>query len=154
VKREEALTVVELVVSGWPDAKQLDRDEIDLYARSIEDLDAELAMSAVLRAIKNTGYRLKPNELRERVRMEKSRLAPRVAPLEPTEGRPLPEWVKRWICARLLHKRFDKPHDLRRFLEQGEFGDLTQEVMPEGAWLEESKQVGERDFALALQMMK
>lgn len=146
--RDESLTIVEMIVSGWPDAKPLDRQEIDMYARAIQDLDAELATHAVLRAVKDTPYRLKPNELRERTRMEKRRLAPEVAPLEPPEGRPLPIWVKRWICARLLYKRFDKPHDFRRFVEQGDYGDLTQEMMPEGAWMDEAQLIGDKDFSL------
>ena len=65
--------------------------------------------------------------------MEKRRLVATVPPLEEPEVRPVPTWVKRWICARLLHKQFDKEFDNRRFPEQLEFGDLTQEVMPEGA---------------------
>jgi len=127
-----------MVASGWPDAKPLDRDEIDFYARSIEDLDAELTTHAVLRAVKDTPWRLKVSELRERVRMETRRLVATVPPLEEPEVRPVPTWVKRWICARLLHKQFDKEFDNRRFPEQLEFGDLTQEVMPEGAWEQEA----------------
>ena len=152
--REESLTIVEIVASGWPDAKTLDRDEINLYARSIEDLDAELTTHAVLRAVKDTPYRLRVSELRERVRMEKRRLVAEVSPLDEPERRPVPIWVKRWICARLLHQKFDKEFDQRRFREQGEFGDLTQEMMPDGAWIAEAEKIGDKDFSLVFQMLK
>jgi hypothetical protein len=151
--REESLTIVEMIISGWPDAKPLDRDEIAMYARSIQDLDAELATHAVLKAHKESRFRPGPPELRERVRAERRSLAAELPPIEPTTGRPLPMWVKRWICARLLYKRFGKEQDLRRFPEQGDFGDLTQEVMPEGVWTEEAESVGEKEFHDAFRRM-
>jgi len=143
--RDESLVIVDMVVSGWPDARPLDRDEIDLYARSIQDLDAELATHAVLKAVKETGYRLKASELRERVRIARRQLASELPPLEPQKGEPVPLWVKRWICARMLHGKFGKQRDNRRFTEQHEYGDPTQPTMPEGAWEKEAETLSEQE---------
>lgn len=151
--RDESLTIVEMIVSGWPDAKPLDRDEIDMYARAIQDLDAGLATHAVLRAVKDTPYRLKVAELRERVRVEKRKLAAELPPIEQSEGRPLPFWVKRWICARMLYASFGKERDMRRMPEQGQFGDLTQEMMPDGAWEEEANSKSDAEFYAAFRKM-
>lgn len=136
--RDESLTIVSLVVSGWPQAKEMDRDDVDLYARSIQDMDAELTTHSVLKMIKDTPWQPHASQLRDRVRIEKRLLAVEVAPIVPPEGEPVPFWVKRWICARMLYKSFGKEKDTRRFKEAGDHGDKTQELMPEGAWVEEA----------------
>lgn len=151
--RDDSLQIVRMLLSGWPQAKPLDEEEIDLYARSIQDLDAELVTHTVLKAVKDMPYRPTVADLRERVRAEKKLLAPQVEPLEPTVGHPLPTWVRRWICARMLYERFGKERDLRRFPEQGDFGDLTVELMPEGAWVEEAESIGDKEFHEAFSRM-
>jgi hypothetical protein len=153
MKRDEALTIIEMIASGWPDARPFDRDEIEMYVTAIEDLDAELASHAVLKAVKDSPYRLKANELRERVRIERRALKAELPPIEPSRGRELPLWVKRWLCARMLFSQFGKDQDLRRFPEQGQFGDLTKEVMPEGAWLKEAESVQDKQFFEAFKKM-
>lgn len=151
--RDESLTVVRIILSGWPQAKELDEEEIDLYAMSIQDLDAELTTHAVLKAVKETQYRPTVAELRERVRIAKRALAPEVRPLDEPERRPMPLWVRRWICARMLYERFGKKRDTRGFPEQSDFRDLTAETMPEGAWVEEAESIGEREFHAAFEQM-
>jgi hypothetical protein len=146
VTRDESLQIVRMVLSGWPQAKELDQEEIDLYARSIQDMDAELTTHAVLKAVKDSQYRPTVAELRERVRAERKLLAPQVDPIEPSVGKPLQMWVRRWICARMLYERFGKERDLRGFPEQASFRDLTLEKMPEGAWVEEAESLGELSF--------
>jgi hypothetical protein len=131
--RDESLEIVSMIINFWHSNKEWTKEEIDVYARLIQDMDAELTMSALTKAAKEIAYRPAISELRERVRVEKRRLAPTVAP-PATKATPLPHWVKRWICARMLYKQFGKDQDLRRFPEQGDWGDLTMEVMPEGAW--------------------
>lgn len=151
--RDESLAIMRMIVSAWPQAKDLDKEEIDLYAHAIQDLDAELTTHTILKAQKETAYRPTVAELRERVRAERRALLPVVAPLEDTEGRPLPLWVRRWVCARMLYSRWGKDRDMRRFPEQGDFGDLTQEKMPEGAWVEEAESLGEKEIAQAFKRM-
>ena len=151
--RDESLQIVGMILSGWPQAKQLDKEEIDLYARSIQDMDAELTTHTVLKAVKDMQYRPTVADLRERVRAEKKLLAPHVAPIGPSVGRPLPLWVRRWICARMLYEHFGKERDQRRFPEQGDYGDLTVELMPDGAWVKEAETIGDLEFHEAFSRM-
>lgn len=144
--RDESLQVVEMILSHWHSNREWTKEEIDVYARLIQDMDIELTMSAVIKAAKEIAYRPSISELRERVRAEKRRLAPAVEPLE-AKLTPLPHWVKRWICARMLYKQFGKEQDLRRFPEQGDWGDLTMEVMPEGAWEKEAASMSDEQFS-------
>ncbi len=131
--RKESLDVVGMVLSHWHSSKEWTKEEIDAYARLIQDLDVELTMSALIRAAKEVPYRPTISELRQRVLAERKRLAPSVVPIQ-KEGQPIPLWVKRWICARMLYAQFGKERDERRFPEQQGWGDQTREVMPEGAW--------------------
>ena len=144
--RDESLQIVSMILTGWPQAKDMEKEEIDFYARAIQDMSAELTTHAVLKLNKETPYRPSVAELRERVRQERRRLKASEAPPEDPEIQPLPMWVKRWICARMLFKQFGKERDMRRFPEAGDFGDLTQEVMPEGAWAEEAARFDDAEF--------
>lgn len=143
--RDESLQIVSMVLSGWPQGKEMDKDEILLYARSIQDLDAELATHSVLKLIKESPYRPSVAVLRESVRTERRRLRADQVTREPT-ATPIPLWVKRWICARMLYKQFGKERDMRRFPEAGDFGDLREDVMPEGAWAEEAARFDDESF--------
>lgn len=133
-----------MILAHWH-GRDWTKEEIDVYARSIQDMDAALTTSAVARAAKEIKYRPSIAELREYVRAERNRLAPAVRPIEP-QATPMPLWVKRWICARMLFADFGRQRDMRRFPEQGDYGDLTMEVMPEQEWLEEANSLDEADF--------
>lgn len=145
--RDESLQVVAKIVNLWKSNQAWTKDEIDAYARAIEDLDMEITVSAVDKAAKDMAYRPKISELRELVRLERRRLSPVVAPPDEPKTTPAPSWVKRWICARYLYDKFGKERDMRRFPQQADYGDLTQEVMPEGAWEEEARRLDEEGFA-------
>lgn len=142
--REDSLKIVQMILAHWH-GRDWTKEEIDVYARSIQDMDAALTTSAVARAAKEIKYRPSIAELREYVRAERNRLAPAVRPIEP-QATPMPLWVKRWICARMLFADFGRQRDMRRFPEQGDYGDLTMEVMPEQEWLEEANSLDEADF--------
>ena len=146
MNRDESLQIVAMILAHWRPKREWSKDEISAYASSIQDMPAELTTSAVARAAKEIAYPPSIAELREYVRMERVRRAPVVAAPEPSVGQPLPFWVKRWICARMLYERFGKPRDLRRFPEQGDAGDLTQELMPGDAWIEEANSMDEEGF--------
>lgn len=150
--RDESLTIVSMVISHWHTSKEWSKEEMDVYARMVQDLDVEVTMSAVIRASKEIKYRPSIAELREYVRAEKKRLEPTVAPIE-TRPVPIPQWVRRWICARLLYARFGKERDDRRFSEQGDFGDLTREVMPDGQWEAEANSIDEGALGDAFKTM-
>lgn len=124
--RDESLTVVEMIISHWRITKW-SKEEIDVYARLIQDLDAELTTSAVISAAKTLHYPPDVATLREHVRLERIRLRALEPRAPQPKKEPVPFWVKRWVVGR-------KEGDFRRFAEQGEYGDLTEEMMPEGAW--------------------
>lgn len=142
--RDDSLAIVQMILSHWH-GKEWTKEEIDVYARSIQDMDAGLTTSAVARAAKEIRYRPSIAELREYVRAERNRRAPVVRPIEP-QATPIPLWVKRWICARMLYAHFNRERDLRRFPEQGDYGDLTREVMPENEWLDEANSFTDAEF--------
>jgi len=148
--RDESLQVVEMILSHWR-IRDWSREEIEAFARGIQDLDAELATSAVIHAAKEMDFAPRLAAFREYVRIERRRLAPAVEPLPPVTGRPIPQWVKRWMCARYLYASFGKERDMRRFPEQADFGDLTKELMPEEAWLDEVNSLDEKGFSKAFE---
>lgn len=146
--REESLEITSMILSHWPGGKEWGKDEIDAYARAIQHLQVEIAMSTVLTAVKEVRYRPSVAELLEFYRREQRRLRPAVEKVE-AQGEAIPFWVRRWICARLLFDRWGKERDDRRFPEQGDFGDLTVEMMPEGAWEKEAASLPEEEFSKA-----
>lgn len=141
--REDAIDIVGMIVTNWQ-VKNWTKEEMDAYARNIQHLDAEIVTSVVVRASREIAYPPKVAELHERYRAEKRRLRPEVAPIEQS-GAPLEFWVKRWCCARFFYDDFGKERDMRRFVEQGDHGDLTQELMPEGAWVEEAELLNDEE---------
>lgn len=149
--RDESLTIVRMLLNYWRPKREWTKDEISAYASAIQDMSAELTTSALAQAAREIAYPPSIAELREYVRIERVRRAPVVSPAEPAQGAPLPFWVKRWICARMLYERFSKPRDLRRFREQGDHGDLTQELMPEDAWVTEANTMDDEGFHRAFQ---
>jgi len=151
--RDESLQIVQMLLAHWRPkiGREWTKDEISAYASSIQDLPAELTTSAVARAAKEMVYPPSIPELREAVRLERLRRAPVVPPVEPSKPDPLAFWVKRWICARLLYERFGKRRDMRRFSEQGDDGDLTQELMPDDAWVEEANSMDDEGFHKAFE---
>lgn len=149
--RDEALTITDMVLTAWH-GRDWTKEEIDVYARLIQDMDAEITTHALIALAKEVQYRPSVAELREKVRAEKRKLASTVAPpvRQPVE---IPFWVKRWLVARMLYGQFGKERDLRRFPEQQDFGDLTQETMPEGAWVAEAESITDQGFQAAFKKM-
>lgn len=149
--RSESLDIVQMIVNHWQ-VRDWTEDQIDAYAKSIQWMDAEVATSVVLRAVKTVTYAPKIAEFTELYGAERRLLRPTMPVKQPTRT-PMPLWVRRWMCARLLYERWGKPRDDRRFPEQGDFGDLTVEMMPEGAWQAEAESLSEKEFVKAFQRM-
>lgn len=57
----------------------------------------------------------------------------------------LPFWIKRFACARYLYARFDREQDFRRFAEQGDAGDLREELMPDDEWVKEAETISDHE---------
>lgn len=62
----------------------------------------------------------------------------------------VPIWIKRFVCARYLYAKFGREQDLRRFPEQGEWGDLNVELMPEDEWATEASRIKDTEALRAL----
>lgn len=150
--RDESLTIVRMLLNYWRPKREWTKDEISAYASAIQDMPAALTTTALSQAAREIAYPPSIAELREFVRIERVRRAPTVDPVVPEKG-DLPLWVKRWICARMLYERFGKPRDMRRFREQGDHGDLTQEMMPDDAWLQEANTLDDESAEKAFRQM-
>ena len=109
--RDEAITIVGMIVHGWPGAAW-EVERMEAYVAAIGSYDAALATAAVLRAQKVLRYRPSVAELREFIGVEKRLSEPdeewRRQPVEPP---PRPAWVPRWERARAAN-------DWRPFPEQ------------------------------------
>lgn len=144
VTRQESLEITAMVLTNWR-VHDWSKEEIDAFATGIQHLDAEIAVSSVVRASRELKYPPRIAEFLEVYRAERASLRPIIAPPE-SRPKPLDLWVKRWICARFLYARFGKERDMRRFTDQGDYGDFTQEQMPEGAWVEEAEKLDDESL--------
>ena len=101
MNREESLTIVGMILDCWQGGDWT-KEQMDAYARAIEDLDAEMTVHAIAAAVKESRFRPSVAELREYVKLEKVKRA--VQPEEwrdlPPERPPKPKWVERWERAR------------------------------------------------------
>ncbi len=139
----EALTVTEMVIRSWPSNRAWTADEMSAYARGLERMDAEAAVKAVDQAQQHLERRPSVAELRDFYDIERAKIrAAEEKPSRwPTKREVVPLWVRRYIAARYLHAMFGKDQDMRRFPEQGDWGNPDQPLMPPEAWLEEAEHV-------------
>ncbi len=146
MNHEEALTVTQMVVTSWPSTKVWTAEEMTAYANGLQRYDAEACTRAVAAAQQKLMYRPSVAELREFYDIERAKLRAREEAPErkwPAKRETVPLWVRRWVAARYLHAMFGKDQDLRRFPQQGDWGNPDLELMPEDAWLEEAEHVTE-----------
>lgn len=107
--REDAITIVEMIVSSWP-GQTWDEDRLSMYVNSILDWDAANTTRAVARATQHLRYRPSVAELREFVQIEwRAAKGETAFDLPPRQEKP--DWVLRWERARAAG-------DLRVFPEQ------------------------------------
>ncbi len=108
--RDDAVTIVSMIVYGWPGAAW-EAERMEAYVDAIMPLDAAITSRAVGRARNELKYRPSVAELREFVQIERrlseSEEARYVLPDRPEQ----PDWVKRWERARAAG-------DMRPFPEQ------------------------------------
>ncbi len=140
---EESVTITEMVANHWP-GPQWTAATMDAYARAIERLDAATATAAVITAVNELEFYPKVATLRDFYDIERAKNRAREEAPErtwPAKRETVPLWVRRWVAARYLHAMFGREKDLRRFPEQGDWGDPYVEPMPPEAWLEEAEHV-------------
>ena len=108
--RDEAITVVGMIVNSWP-GPAWEADRLSAYVAAIEPLDAAITTRAVGRAVNELKYRPSIAELREFVRIERALSEPEESRFVLPDKPPKPLWVDRWERARAAG-------DLRPFPEQ------------------------------------
>lgn len=101
MSRDDALTIVGMIVSAWPGA-DWDADRMDAYAHAIEPWDAVLTTRAVAAAVQAVKFRPSVAELREYVNIER-RLSEPDSPRPELPSIEMPRWVKGWFVARFRH---------------------------------------------------
>ena len=135
--REEALKIVEMVSSAWA-GNTWHLEQMDSFARAIEELDAEFTTKAVLRAQKELRFRPAVAELREYVRIERQVAQRQDWRNQPAEKEPMPEWVKQWKRARAVGDFRPFPEQALAFREQGHAVPDTP-YFDRDAWVQEDE---------------
>ena len=130
--RPEAITVVEMIVHGWP-GPAWEVPRMEAYIDSFLPLDAKVTTQAVLRARNTLRYRPSIAELREFIHIEQ-RLA---EPDEPAERRPAqslvrPAWTVRWARARANG-------DWRHFPQQCEYVGAPEPFTDRAVWVQDDE---------------
>lgn len=150
---EEAVTVTQMVVTTWPQTKVWGEEEMHAYATGLMRYDAAAMTSAVAAAQQKLMYRPSVAELREFYDLERAKRRATIerTPEPPPRKEKVPLWVRRWVAARCLYKRFGKDQDLRSFPEQQEWANPHVDVMPADAWLEEAEHVTDAQVWRTLQ---
>lgn len=140
---DEAITVTAMVVSTWPVTRLWDAAEMDAYARGLERLDAGLAVQAVAVAQQHLTRRPSVAELKDFYDIERAKHRASIENTEkwPTKRDTVPLWVRRWVAARYLYRQFGHGQDMRRFPEQGDWGNPYTDLMPPDAWQTEAEHV-------------
>ena len=112
MKRDEAVTVVAMIVNSWP-GPDWDTERLAAYVDRLLPLDARNTTLAVERAVRKLKYRPSVAELLEFVRIVEREQIPdgELIGYMPIERIPKPGWVLRWERAR-------RAGDFRPFPEQ------------------------------------
>ncbi len=141
--RDDAVTIVAMIVHGWPGAAW-EAERMEIYVQDLLPLDAALATHALARARNTLKYRPSIAELKEFYAIER-----RKADMKETErireqldaapdSLGIPPWVKRWLVARWLVS----PPDLRPMKEQfSRLPEGSDSWMPDDLYVEEAAKV-------------
>lgn len=97
--RDDAITLVSMIVHGWPGAAW-EQERLEQYVAALVPLDAMLATKALHRAQKELRYRPSIAELREFIQAEHRATTSEDWRLLPTVPVGRPAWVERWARAR------------------------------------------------------
>jgi hypothetical protein len=154
VTRDDAITLTEWLTNAWP-RPEWAPGQIAAFVESLLPYDAEIATQALAKAHIAVTYRPQFAEFYTFYRAEQNaryaeESATRVAAETPAKPGKLPLWVRRWIAARYLHKRFGRDQDMRRFPEQQEWADHRVPLMPGDEWVAEATAIDDRQAIRAL----
>lgn len=121
--RDEAVTVVSMIVNSWPGAVW-ETAKLDAYVEAILPLDAALTTLAVASAVQKLKYRPSIAELREFIQIERRLSEADEAHYILPDAPAKPKWVERWERARAVR-------DTRPFPEQQHALDMLARSSPE-----------------------
>lgn len=145
---DEALSVTEMILNNWTRPEWTD-GQTETYIHSLREYDAEVAVQAVARAHLVVNYRPTFAEFVSFYRATKAEINYRNLPVveePPPTSRKLPPWVKEWFAARYAYHRFDRPQDMRRFPQQGDWADPDQPLMPPNEWAREAQALSDTEI--------
>lgn len=149
--KDEAIEVTEMVLRSWT-RPEWTAAQIETYVSALLPYDAALATQAVAAAHKTLNFRPPLAEFLTFYRLVKAEAASRQdPPRERRDKNKMPMWVRRWVVARLLHEKFGREQDMRRFAEQGDWADPSVPLMPGDAWVKEAAAIGDREAMRAIQ---
>jgi hypothetical protein len=109
VTRDDAVTIVSMIVHGWP-GPNWEPERLEAYVDAIMPLDAAITSRAVGQARNKLKYRPSIAELREFIQIERRLSESEESNFIPWDKLKMPEWVKRW-------KRAHEAGDMRPFPE-------------------------------------
>lgn len=121
--RDDAVTIVSMIVHGWP-GPNWEQERMAAYVDAILPLDAVVTTHAVARARNALKYRPSIAELREFIQIERRLSQEQEAELVLPDKPVKPVWVRRWERARAAG-------DMRPFPEQMTVLDLLARASPE-----------------------
>lgn len=130
--RDEAITVVGMIVHGWP-GPAWETERMEAYVNALVSFDAKATTAAVLRAQKSLRYRPSVAELREFIHIEQRLAEPEDTSLRRPErpsGRP--GWIVRWSRARANG-------DWRHFPEQCEYVGAPEPFTDRAVWVQDTE---------------
>ena len=147
--RDDAVTIVAMIVHGWPGAAW-ETERMESYVNDLLPLDAALTTHALARARNTLKYRPSIAELKEFYAIERRKQAMQEterikAQLDEVPNKlPIQDWVKRWLVARFLVA----PPDMRPLPEQhpyseGRLPTGETEWMPPDLYAEEAARVSD-----------
>lgn len=149
--RDDAITLTEWILNNWA-RPEWTPAQVEAYVGALLPYDAEIATLALTDAHRTLNYRPPFAEFFGFYRARKADAASRqhTPPQAPTKKNRLPFWIKRWVVARHLAPKFGREVDMRRFVEQGEWADPDDPLMPAEEWVREAEAITDRNALRAI----
>ena len=121
--RDEAISVVEMILNSWPGGNW-EEAKLQAYVSALMPHDAAITTRATAKAVQKLKYRPSIAELREFIQLERRLGNDDLLRFMPVERIGRPEWVDRWYRARAAG-------DYRPFPEQLHALDMLARMSPE-----------------------
>lgn len=143
---EDAVAVMKMINGHW--GLNMDEPTRKLWMAALIDEDAQSSVAVVAHLAQKMHYAPKISDFKEVMRLLHPPQEPPPLMPQPKLKREekIPLWIRRWIAARYLYRRFGREQDMRPFPEQaGHVDPLTSEWMPDEEWVAEAERVTDAD---------